>query len=235
MVRTVSELATEIRANLDTTSGRLTDTILLPWLNEGAGQLYAALVNKFEDYFVADPPLSKDIVASQESYLMANETPNPDDAHVFKLRGVDYKIDSVNYRPLTRMELSARNDFSDVLSNVSFGDPAFYFVHGNKIFLRPIPSAAKTGGLRLWYVPRWERWTAVDSTEVPLQFENNPDWLNVVVYHCCMMGEIRDQGERASTFKTLKDEVLLNIQSQAKSRDAGQPRSVNMIRRRRGR
>ena len=151
-----STILTKVRNNTDTDSASYTDAnitidvnlaidnLLLMLFGEGAGGSW-----QLDDYNQTDYPIiTTDLVASQRDYAFTSDGSSNLILDIYK---VQVKGNDGVYRDLTPVDQQGENasvGFTDGQNGT--GTPTQYDVTGNGIFLDPIPSYAKTAGLRVF-------------------------------------------------------------------------------------
>lgn len=143
---TNQEIITYVRKRTNSTSSTLSDNDLLTFINERNRQLFAALQMVREDY--GGERSTTDLVASQQEYAL------PDDC--MRLRRLEAMLDGVTWHKVEFFDISQHDNANDStsISNNYTKDKPFADVHENGLFLYPIPDAAVTDGLKLWYIKR---------------------------------------------------------------------------------
>jgi hypothetical protein len=160
----LTELRASARSKADEeATGFITDAELDRFINQGLRIVYGKIAQSFEDYFVIKGTSGNggliSVLANTQEYNLPTD-------HL-KLVRVERRntndSNENNWRKLQRLNIGNDqiNDFYPVREGRDQGYG--YFVAGNKIFLRPVPS----GGfdMRLWYIPKVT--TLVNTTDVP--------------------------------------------------------------------
>lgn len=161
----LSEIRTASRQRADEESdGFIANGELDNYINQGVRYIYTQMVQRFEDYFII-PGTSVnggefDTVNNQQLYAL------PEDLHkVVRVEMRDASSDDDrDYYRIRRANI-ANYDFSSRVPAFSAGFYNYsYYIAGNKLGLRPIPSDANQT-IRIWYVPFIP--TLVDDSDVP--------------------------------------------------------------------
>lgn len=88
---------------------------------------------------------------------------------ILKIKRAEITFDGTNwYRatPIDINEYGGTSDSATIANNFSISQP-FYDVHGNYVYLYPIPSSTVTGGLKLWVTREIDAFTSADTTQEP--------------------------------------------------------------------
>jgi hypothetical protein len=125
----------------------VTDTELNKIINEGAKELYDWIVERYEDYYMADP-VETTITSPAGVIDLTVVLPN-----FYKLRGIDYKIDNTNWENMRRFNWKERNRFTYNTTTLARrgGVVRVYRIVGNNI--RVLPESSANGTYRLWHIP----------------------------------------------------------------------------------
>ena len=160
----LSELRDSARSKADEqSSGFISNVELKRFLNQGLRIVYGKIVQNFEDFFIVKGTSSNDGLI--EVTANGNEYDLP--SNLLKLVRVERRntndSNENNWRKLMRLNIGNDqiNDFFPIREgrDQGFG----YFIAGDKIYLRPVPS----GGfdMRLWFIPKVTAMSA--STDTP--------------------------------------------------------------------
>lgn len=88
---------------------------------------------------------------------------------ILKVKRAEITYDGTTWYRLSPLDINEYGDTSDaatVANNFSKSSP-YYDVHGNYVYLYPIPDAAVSGGLKLWVVREIDEFTTADTTQEP--------------------------------------------------------------------
>lgn len=124
----------------------------------------------FDDILASNYPIAtKSLVANQQDYALP-ATAGVGNDRVLKLQRVEVTYDGVNWykaEPINLKEIGTATDATTINNNFSSSEP-FYAVKNNAIWLFPIPTAAVSGGLKVWFNRRiTDIFTAADTTQEP--------------------------------------------------------------------
>lgn len=161
---TAAQIATVARFITNTNSTTVTDANFLRLLSERCKQFVLQLSKLKEDYAleVSTTPL----VSGQEEY------PMPLDAIRIKRLEVQWTSGGTWY-PVTFYDInesSSTND-STAIGNEFTRTQPFADVLEDSVFMRPIPQAADTGQLKMWYVQRPGDLSATTETpDIPVEY-----------------------------------------------------------------
>lgn len=166
----LSELRDSARSKADEqSSGFISNVELDRFLNQGLRIVYGKIVQNFEDFFIVKgTSLNGGLISVTAS---DNEYSLPTD--MLKLVRVERRntndSNENNWRKLMRLNIGNDqiNDFFPIREgrDQGFG----YFIAGDKIYLRPVPS----GGfdMRLWFIPKVTAMSATtDTPGVPEEY-----------------------------------------------------------------
>lgn len=155
------------RFRTNTNSQTASNTNLFLSLNERHRQLWLALQDTREDY--GGEISTTNLVQSQQEY------PLPDDC--MKVKRVELTFDAVNWKRVRFMDINERlrpNDTTSVLNDFSPSEP-YTDIHESSLFLFPVPTAAVTNGLKLWYIKRPQDMSL--TTDSPLLPKEHHIWI----------------------------------------------------------
>jgi len=169
----LSGLRTASRQRADEESdGFISNSELDNYINQGVQYIFAQMCQRFEDYFIVAGDTANggefDTVNNQQLYAM------PSDLH--KLVKVEMRDatsnDDRDYYRLRKANI-ANQDYSAQSPSSRLGYYDFqYYVAGNKIGLRPIPSGS-ANTVRLWFIPFIALLVQdTDIPEIPLIYHN---------------------------------------------------------------
>lgn len=88
---------------------------------------------------------------------------------ILKIKRAEITYDGTTWYRLSPLDVNEYGDTSDaatVANNFSKSSP-YYDVHGNYVYLYPIPDANVTGGLKLWVAREIDEFTTADTTQEP--------------------------------------------------------------------
>lgn len=108
------------------------------YINQGMNELYDLLISAYEDYFTTSTTLTINSGANTVSLP----------ATFYKLRGLDYQVDSNTWRTLRWFQFNDRNVGSN---RSSWGRDRSYQIIGDTIEV--VPENVASGTYRLWYAP----------------------------------------------------------------------------------
>lgn len=152
-----------VRARTNTNTNTLTNTNLFLFLNERNRQLVAALQAIRENY--KSEVSTANLVADQQEYVL------PDDA--MRLKRLEVTYDGTNWKNVIFFDINERRKQTDTttVSNDFSTDKPYADVHDTSVFLYPVPTAARTNGLKLWYSVRPQDMTlTTQSADVPKEY-----------------------------------------------------------------
>lgn len=192
---------------------------LISMINVGIGKLYAKVVEKFEDYY---------LIAGTPFALSSNNDTYPIPQDLYKLRGVEFQLDSLHWVSVPSYEWPERNDYNyfPVSAYVSpAGTSVRYRYQGLGVRFIPMPSV---GGItaRYWYIPSWNP-ILVNPTDT-FDFIN-PGWEEYVVLDVAAT-ILQIEESDCSVVLQLRSEMDHQIEVWASDRDAGAPKKMTSSR-----
>lgn len=109
------------------------------------------------------PILTGDLVANQQSYVFGAAE------KIIKIDRVEVTYDGTNWykaEPLDINEIGSATDTTSNADNFSTDKP-YYDMRGDSLYLYPTPTAAVTGGIKIWIVREPDEFTTSDTTQEP--------------------------------------------------------------------
>lgn len=88
---------------------------------------------------------------------------------ILKVKRVEVTYDGTNWykaEPIDLNQYSGASTTAEIANNFSVTKP-FYDLHGNYIYLYPVPTANVTGGLKVWVTREIDEFTTADTTQEP--------------------------------------------------------------------
>lgn len=88
---------------------------------------------------------------------------------ILKIKRAEITYDGTNWVRLNPMDINEYGGTSDaatIANNFTQSEP-YYDMHGNYVYLYPIPNASVTAGLKLWITREIDEFTAADTTQSP--------------------------------------------------------------------
>jgi hypothetical protein len=166
----LSQLRAMARAEADEQStGFIGDAELDTFINRGFRYVYSKLITQFQDYFIVKGTVGNGGLITVVSGTNEYSLPTTHQKLVRVERRDSNDTNENNWRILERNNIGndQMNDYYPVREgrDLGFG----YFIAGNKIFLRPVPSSGFH--LRLWFIPRLTELTATtDEPSIPVEY-----------------------------------------------------------------
>ena len=182
--QTLNACYTNVRSLLNKDSNTLPDATLLPWANKYYYQIIRELVETNQKIY--GEISTADLVANQSEYVL----PEDDTASTYgggsiDILRVEVSHDGSNWYVAEENDL--QNQPNSIIYSASTGpsiatvnqdydtnQPRYAFFD-RSIFLLPIPTAARTGGLRIFYIKRPNELSS--SSSVP---DLPKDWLYIL-------------------------------------------------------
>lgn len=88
---------------------------------------------------------------------------------ILKIKRAEITYDGTKWYRLNPMDLNEYGDTSDsatIANNFSKSTP-YYDIHGQYVYLYPIPDASVSGGLKLWVIREVDEFATSDTTQEP--------------------------------------------------------------------
>ena len=214
---TLSELRTRARRRADAVGNNFfSDAEISDYINTGLGELHDLLVDKFEDYYVAN--VSFPLVSGTSTYSF-------DDiglANFYKLLGVDL-LNGTDTVRLGRYAFQERNAYEagDRLLSLGGYTTHLYSLKGKQIEFIPEPSSTDT--VKIWYVPTFVKLDGDDDSNDDRLAYNWEEY--AVVSAAIKMRQKEETG--TSTLEKELARIDSRIEEAARNRDAGE--SIGII------
>lgn len=144
---TLTQLRSYARFLTNTNSTTFTDADTLVSANVWYDILAGEIVASMDDWDIGGEISTTNIVASQQEYVFPTD--------IFKIKRIEVSYDGTNWYVANRFdvnELGIATDSTSIANNFSKNKP-YADVYDNSIFLYPIPDAAVTNGLKIYYEP----------------------------------------------------------------------------------
>jgi len=196
---TPSEIVTRARwlTKTSSTDGTAADTDLLPILNDYYSRQIIDFVNTNEDLFGVKSTTSLNVVSNQEAYALPSD--------LIRVKRVEITYDGTNWFKIHtnddgQVQWTAL-DANSINTQFNQSDP-YADIFGSALYLRPIPTAAVSGGLRIWYIQRPSQLSTMSSSVL-----TPSDYHGYLIYG--VAGEIAtrkgDQAMAAQMFQKWED------------------------------
>jgi hypothetical protein len=211
---TLLELRTQSRQRADQEDSTfITDTELNSYINNSIAELHDILVQAYgSDYFLSE--FNFTTVPDQTDYTL------PED--LYKLRGVDVKLNSANWETIRKFNFNERNRLNDFgVWNISGFSAVRYRVMGSRIRFSPVPDAAVQA--RLWYVPVAE--VLVSDSDELVDYNAYSEY---VIVDAAIKMMVKEESDPTVLVKQ-KADLKRRIEEAANNRDAGNPESVTDV------
>lgn len=216
----LDDLRSSARSKADETATDFITTIELDrYINQGLRYVYGKIAQRFEDYFVVPGTVGNDGLISTVSGTQAYDL--PDD--LMKIVRVEHRAagdtNDNNWRRMERLNIS--NDRLDDYYPVREGySPSFgYFVGGNKVYLRPVPTTAFS--VRIWFVPRVTVLSA--GSDIP----GVPDEFQELIAEYAALQCLRKSGE--GIYKEASDIFQLELQNMIENIEVRDQQAEQMV------
>jgi len=148
-----------------------------------------------------------DLVANQQEYIFPSD--------ILKIKRIEISYDGTTWRRLSIRDISSnprQTDSTTVNQEFNKTDPQCD-LYDSSVFLYPIPTAAVTGGLKIWYEKKVTDLSAV--TDEPQFIEAYHAGLSygAAVDYFNKYKEVEFNATKARDNQTLLDQLILDMQS----------------------
>jgi len=216
---TLLELRTQARQRSDMEQSTfVTDSELNSYINASVAELHDILVQAYgEDYFIKTATFVT--VPGTDSYSLLTSVPDND---LYKMRGVDAKLDTNDFYTLKRFNFNERNKFKHdgVWSYLGITAVRYRLVGDNLIFT-PKPDTAVT--VKLWYIPKAPKLVLDADTYNDINL-----YTEYVVVDAAIKMLTKEESD-ASVFIAQKAELKKRISEASSNRDAGEGDSIQDV------
>lgn len=201
-------------------------------INQSMYELRDIMVTKFgDDYFLAPPLL---IPLTGLDYYPIPDGSNYSGAKaLFKLNGIDANIagaapgPNAGWIPLSRSNWSDRDKYTTFPGQAGALNNIYqmsYRVMGNNIFIFPTNMNQL---IRLWYIPIMTQ--LLQDTDM-LDFSLS-GWSEYIIVDAAMKAMVKEESlEKWNALNSIKQSLILRIETTAANRDVGQPNTVSNVR-----
>lgn len=194
-------------------SGFIGDDELTFYINQAYTELYDLIIASFEDYFMNN--LQFTLNGNQDGYDMPNL--------VYKLRGVDYNVNSgpTQWYSLGRFMFGDRNRYNTPWGIIGWypWQNLMYSWTGSK--LKIIPETQAAGTYRVWFTPHLTQL----STDNPTFDPTLEQWVDLVVVGAAIKCLNKEESD-VSVLMAQKQMLVQRIEGMAPSRDNANPKYV---------
>jgi hypothetical protein len=226
MARTVSteQLVTDCRARTKIEAASVSNADVVAFLQAGNAALQDVILEVSPMWDLDS--FTIDVVSGTSTYAL--------DPDFYKLRGVDVKDASGQWRDIDEIEFYDRNLYQD---STGTREEIKWMLIGDNIRLYPTPGYSETAGLRVWFVPAFTviTWDGVPGSAGTLVDYHN-DWCEYIrLYACILMKEALR--ESPVTYAGLLSPLDKRLRRAARRRSHGKVKtwSLEEDRERRGR
>lgn len=217
MAITLSDIRTRARQRADMENSTfVSDTEANIYINDAYKELYGLLVEKFQDYFVADP-VEFTIASGSDTYTV--------DAAFYKLVGVDSQISSNHWYALKPWMWTERNRKS--LADRMRGNYSVVRYRLVNRKLRFSPTTKASGTYRYWYIPTLTALSG-DSDEIDTTIEQT-GWYDYITIDAAIKMLAKEESDTRVLMKQ-KADLVERIESEAQNRDLSHPDRVQDVR-----
>lgn len=178
-------------------------------LQDSYSELYDLLVNKHQDYFMAEP-VAFTLTSSTYRTALA--------ADFYRLLGVD--VNDGAWRELDPFNWNERND-SNISTSRGRCPSVKYRVLGN--YLTVVPNDGAAGSYRYWYIP-----TCPDVVTVGSLDAISDKWRDYVVVDAAIKCLIKEESD-ITALMAVKSSLIKRIEESAASRDAGRSSRITDV------
>jgi hypothetical protein len=203
------------RANMEN-SQFVTDSELTTYINASIAELQDLLISTYgTQYFTINATFST--VAQQKDYSLDTVAPN-----MYKLEGVDAKINSSDFFTLRPFNFNERNRNDSFSSwGLLTGPTIRYRLVGSNLSFSPAPDGAYQ--IKVWYVPFAPKLAADSDT-----LNDYNQYSEYVIVDAAIKMMQKEESD-VQVLAMQKAALIKRIVEMAQNRDAGQPESVSDI------
>ena len=142
---TSAGLRNHARFLTNTNTTTFTDADLDSAINTYYHQFVNNIVQSMDDWDFQGETATADLVASQQEYLFPTD--------ILKIKRIEITYDGTNWNKVKMMDINKRSGATDstTIGNEFNTEAPFADLHDQSLFLYPIPTAASTAGLKIWY------------------------------------------------------------------------------------
>lgn len=213
---TLAQIITNIRNLTDETDEtQLTDAVITVFVNRRYKDMVGRITNVFEDFFgTTDQTL--DTVADQAEYSLPSG--------VRKIKRVEISYDGDNYKLARPFDLNHKQTTeSDTTSAHTQTDP-FYYLFGDSIGFDPIPDAAGTNNIKIWYIAQPSDLSGSATPEIPTEYHD------LLVYGASADVKKRDDNWAAAVnYENDYEKGIAQMINEIVDRQIQEPRSVTDV------
>ena len=208
------QLQTAVRDLLgEDSAGFYSAAMLKRWVNLAAKSVYNRIDQANQRYFMTTGTIT--LVASQELYNLPNTNA------VLRVVLVERTDQSVPFN-LKPKDVTVKNDFRrDNAANLESLEMVYFFA-GNQIGFAPIPNAAATAAIKVWYIPPFTDLSADGDTLPAAWTENHHE---IIVWEaCCKMS--RRPREDLIPWLTVRNQLREDLIAEVQDRQVQEPMTV---------
>jgi hypothetical protein len=222
MTITLLELRNQARQRADMEDSEFVeDSELTSYINSSIAELHDILIQAYSsDYYIES--VTFNTVVNQADYDLPNGTNYSGAKQLYKLRGVDAKLNGQDFLTIRPFNFNERNRYEQSGVWNVYGLPTIrYRMVGNKLKFTPYPDQATE--VKLWYIP------------VATKLINDSDTLDdlnqyseYVVVDAAIKMRIKEETD-VSELMAQKKALVDRITYAAQNRDVAQPESISDI------
>jgi hypothetical protein len=222
MAITLADIRLQARQRADMVESKfVSDSELTNYVNASLAELHDLLIAAFcEEYYMNEVEFTA--VPGQIEYDLPNGTNYDGAPKLYKLRGVDIRIENQAWITVKRFNFNRRNaDTTAYVFNL-LGLPYLeYRLVGSKIRFNRTPEALNQ--FRMWYYPVVT--PLVNDTD---EFEDVNGFIEYVVVDAAIK-MLQKQEDDVAVLMAQKEALKARIKTMAQNRDANEPESVSDI------
>lgn len=212
---TLAEIKTNARSLADMVANDfVTDAELLVYINTAIAQLHDMLIEAYDDeYFInlSSPALT---TIGTASYSLPTD--------FYKLKGVDIKLDSVNWLSIQPFNFNERNKYADFGTWMLNGQTNVrYRILGSNILFTPVPDTSVY--YRIGYVP------VATKLSVDADVYNDFNQYSEYVVLSAAIKMLNKQELDASNLSEERDRIIKHINEAKLNRDSSRASSISDI------
>lgn len=195
-------------------TGFIGDDELTFYINQEYTELYDLVVASFEDYFMNN--LQFTLTGNQDGYSMPNQ--------VYKLRGVDYNVNSgpTQWYSLNRFMFGDRNRYNTPWGLIGWYPWQNLMYSWTGSMLKIIPETQAAGTYRVWYTPHLVQ---LDNTVNMLFDPTLEQWVDIIIVGAAIKCLNKEESD-VSVLMAQKQMLVQRIEGLAPNKDNNMPKYV---------
>ena len=218
---TCGDLMTAVRRRADMEGSTfVTDAEIRSYINVAVAELHDILVQKYEDYYVAE--------ATYTLPIADNKGTLPD--KFYKMLGVDFTTSGNTFR-VRPYKFQERNMYGNSSTSGGMANRLSYNVQGNEIHFRPA-DALPSGTVTIYYVPQADQWATNGSEDSEALSAQNravaPGYEEYIVIDAAIKCLLKEEAD-VTVHLVQRESARRRIEEAAGKRDAGEPYAISDV------